>query len=170
MRIGILGDTHDHIPNLTSAVALLNREAGGLFLHTGDFISPFVIPVLAGLGGEVRGVYGNNDGDHLFLQERCREAGTIRIEGYFCEVQVGSLRIALLHGHEKSLLADLVESGIFDLVVHGHTHRAAVERVKQTVVINPGEVCGYLTGKPTCAVYDTDEGEGRILPIPRDGP
>jgi predicted phosphodiesterase len=33
----------------------------------------------------------------------------------------------------------------------------------ETLVINPGEVCGYLTGSPTCAVYDSEQDEGRIL-------
>jgi hypothetical protein len=73
------------------------------------------------------------------------------------------IRIALLHGHEKAILADLIESGLFDLVVHGHSHRQFIGKNGETLVINPGEVCGYLTGNPTCAVYDIENGEGRIL-------
>ena len=165
MRIGILGDTHDHIPNLKKAVTLLNREAEQVFLHTGDFISPFVIPVLSDLQGEVKGVYGNNDGDHDLLQERCRETGNVSIQGNFFEMHYGGIRIALLHGHEKALLADLIESGLFDLVVHGHSHHPYIGKNGETLVINPGEVCGYLTGSPTCAVYDTAVDEGRILRI-----
>ncbi|MDD1707918.1 MAG: metallophosphoesterase [Methanoregulaceae archaeon] len=165
MRIGILGDTHDHIPNLKKAVTLLNREAGQLFLHTGDFISPFVIPVLSTLDGEVKGVYGNNDGDHDLLQERCRETRNVSISGNFFEMHYEGVRIALLHGHEKALLADLIESRLFDLVVHGHSHRPFIEKNGDTLVINPGEVCGYLTEAPTCAVYDIMKGQGSILRI-----
>ena len=165
LKIGILGDTHDHIPNLKKAVTLLNREAEQLFLHTGDFISPFVIPVLSDLEGKVKGVYGNNDGDHDLLQERCRETRNVSIPGNFFEIHCEGVRIALLHGHEKTLLADLIESGLFDLVVHGHSHRASIGKTGHTLVINPGEVCGYLTGSPTCAVYDTLNDEGRILPL-----
>lgn len=163
LKIGILGDTHDNIPKLKRAVTRLNREAGQIFLHTGDFISPFVIPVLSTLDGEVIGVYGNNDGDHDFLQERCKETRNVSIQGTFFEAQYGRARIALLHGHEKGLLADLIESELFDVVVHGHSHRAFIMRRGETLVINPGEVCGYLTGSPTCAVYDTEAGEGRVL-------
>jgi len=165
MRIGILGDTHDHLPNIRHAVGLLNREAEGLFLHTGDFISPFVVPVIAGLEGTVIGVYGNNDGDRDLLRTRCGESGNVRIEGNFYEMECDGLRIALLHGHEKALLADLIESGLFDLVVHGHTHRASISSRGRTLVINPGEVCGYLTGTPTCACYDTRSRDGVILPL-----
>lgn len=165
MRIGILGDTHDHLPNIGQAVDLLNSEADDLFLHTGDFISPFVVPALTGLEGRVIGVFGNNDGDRDLLRTRCGESGNIRIEGNFFELECDGLRIALLHGHEKALLADLIESGLFDLVVHGHSHRASVSFQGKTLVINPGEVCGYLTGHPTCALYDTRSREGVILPL-----
>jgi putative phosphoesterase len=164
--IGLLGDTHDHITRIGQAVDRLNSEAaGGMFLHTGDFIAPFVIPALARLDGKVIGVYGNNDGDHELLQLRCSETDNVRIEGNFYEFVTGGKRIALLHGHEKAILLDLIESGLFDVVVHGHSHRAGISRKGRTLVMNPGEVCGYLTGKPSCATYDTEHDEGTILPI-----
>jgi hypothetical protein len=162
--IGLLGDTHDHVTRIGQAVDLLNSEAaGGIFLHTGDFIAPFVIPAIARLDGKVIGVYGNNDGDHELLQVRCAETENVRIEGNFYEFMAGGKRIALLHGHEKTLLLDLIESGLFDLVVHGHSHKAGISRKGRTLVINPGEVCGYLTGEPSCACYETGTDEARII-------
>ncbi|HON80733.1 MAG TPA: metallophosphoesterase [Methanoregulaceae archaeon] len=168
MRIGILGDTHDHLAAIGKAVELLNREADDLFLHTGDFVSPFVIPVLAGLEGTVIGVFGNNDGDRDLLENRCRDRGNVQIVGNFHDMECEGLRVALLHGHENVLLADLIESGLFDLVVHGHTHQASVSSHGRTLVINPGEVCGYLTGSQTCALFDTRSRKGTILPLPGD--
>lgn len=166
MIIGLLGDTHDHIPRIDLAVDVLNREVrGGIFLHAGDFIAPFVIPALARLEGQVIGVYGNNDGDHELLQIRCAETENVRIDGNFFESVIGGKRIALLHGHERSLLSDLIESGLFDLVVHGHSHRSNISSKGKTLVINPGEVCGYLTGRPSCAIYDTESGNGKILSL-----
>jgi putative phosphoesterase len=166
MILGLLGDTHDRIPLIEQAVTVLNRETtGGIFLHTGDFIAPFVIPALACLKGQVIGVYGNNDGDHDLLQARCAETENVRIHGNFFESVIEGKRIALLHGHERALLHDLIESGLFDLVVHGHSHRSAISRKGRTLVINPGEVCGYLTGKPSCAIYDTRSDEGNVLPL-----
>jgi len=35
----------------------------------------------------------------------------------------------------------------------------------KTLVINPGEVCGYLTGKPTIALLDTVKHEAKIISL-----
>ncbi|HPX72887.1 MAG: Phosphodiesterase [Euryarchaeota archaeon ADurb.BinA087] len=161
----MLGDTHDHLPHLKKAVKVLNREAADLYLHTGDYISPFVIPILATLNGKVHGVIGNNDGDHVLLRQRCSETSTVTIAGSFSEFHTDGVRIALLHGHEGAILDVLIESGLYDVVVHGHSHRAGIAEKGPTLVINPGEVCGYLTGSSTCAMYDTEHREGRIIRI-----
>lgn len=165
MRIGIVGDSHDHLHNVIRTVAFLNAEGVDLVLHTGDYIAPFVIPEFARCTAPVIGVFGNNDGDRGLLTARCGEFRNIEIRGNFCELDPDGLKVALLHGHEAALLHDLVESGFFDLVVHGHTHRSEISRRGRTLVINPGEICGYLTGEPTCALFDTLTKEARIVPL-----
>ena len=161
----MLGDTHVHPPHFKKAVKVLNREAADRYLHIGDFISPFVIPVLATLAGEVSGAYENNDGDHDLLRQRCRETGNVSIAGTFSEFHADGVRIALLHGHEGAILDVIVESGLYDVVVYGHSHRAGIAEKGPTLVINPGEVCGYLTGSSTCVMYDTERREGWIIQI-----
>ena len=63
MRIAILSDTHDHIPNLRSAVTYCNAYSVQMMIHCGDLISPFMLDELARFGGAVHLVYGNNIGD-----------------------------------------------------------------------------------------------------------
>jgi putative phosphoesterase len=63
MRIAILSDSHDHIPNLKRAVRLANSEGAELLIHCGDLISPFMLPCLDGFNGPVHLIYGNNPGD-----------------------------------------------------------------------------------------------------------
>ncbi len=87
----MLGDTHVHPPHFKKAVKVLNREAADRYLHIGDFISPFVIPVLATLAGEVSGAYENNDGDHDLLRQRCRETGNVSIAGTFSDSMLTGL-------------------------------------------------------------------------------
>ncbi|MDD1712104.1 MAG: metallophosphoesterase family protein [Methanoregulaceae archaeon] len=82
----------------------------------------------------------------------------IEIRGNFAEIQEGVILIGLLHGHEEPLLHALITGGGFDIIVYGHTHQPGVTRSGRTVVINSGEVCGYLTGIATVATFDTLRG------------
>ncbi|RLI36915.1 metallophosphoesterase [Candidatus Bathyarchaeota archaeon] len=158
MLIGLMADTHDRLPLVEKAVEALNKKDVELVLHAGDFIAPFVIPRLAKLEAKLIGVFGNNDGDKALLLKRAAETnGKVELRGLFAEVLVDGLRIALLHGHEGELLRSLVACGGYDVVVHGHTHQAGSRREGRTLIVNPGEVCGYLYGRPSVALLDTKE-------------
>lgn len=162
MLIGLMGDSHDNLPKTREAVFFMNEQTAELVLHTGDYISPFVIPILGGLKAPMIGVFGNNDGDREMLITRSAQEIGIEIRGNFVELSADSLHIGLLHGHEESLLRSLRASGYFDLIVCGHTHRPMSEREGKTLVANPGEICGYLTGMSTVAVFDTILGELKV--------
>lgn len=155
MRIGILSDTHDYLEMVDAAVNRLNREGVDLVLHAGDYISPFVVPRLAKLRSPLIGVLGNNDGDHHLLAERFAEHEHLSLRGTFASVTAGGMTIGLLHGDNRELLQALIGRKAFNAVIHGHTHRAEVRELGKTLIINPGETCGYLTGRPTIAVLDT---------------
>jgi putative phosphoesterase len=71
----------------------------------------------------------------------------------------------LLHGDETELLNVLIDSGYFNAVVHGHSHNKSIERKGKTLAINPGELCGYLTGKSTLALLDTVKHEAKIIEL-----
>lgn len=149
MLIGILSDTHDHLPLLRKALGMMKERGVELVLHAGDFVSPFTAEPFRETGLRVIGVFGNNDGDKLYLRERFREVGEIFFPPH--EFELGGRRVVLLH--EPRALQALVESGKYDLLVYGHTHRPEV-RQGQTLVVNPGEAGGWLTGQPTAALVD----------------
>ena len=138
-------------------------------LHAGDYVAGFVIPKLAQLNCKLIGVFGNNDGDHELLKKRFSETSNCTIHERFTQVDVEGLRIALLHGHETELLDAIIASGYFDAVIHGHSHYQGIKKVGKTLAVNPGEVCGYLTGKSTLAILDTKKGEARIVDLADDG-
>ena len=163
MLIGLISDTHDNLPNVEKVVKLLNAAKVDLVLHAGDYTSPFVIPKFKALNCRLIGVFGNNDGDNAFLSQRFSESGNCEIHGRFGEVNAADFKIALLHGDEKSLLNSLVNSDYFDAVVCGHSHASSIQKTKKTIIINPGEICGYLTGKPTYAILDTNTREAKII-------
>lgn len=164
MIVGLIADTHDRLKMVDKAVKKLNEMKVELVLHAGDYIAPFVIPRFGELKAKLVGVFGNNDGDHELLKKRFSELG-LEMRGGFAELNVDGLKIALLHGHEEELLKALINSEGFDVVVHGHTHKAEAYRKGKTLVVNPGEVCGYLSGKSTIALLDTDRREAEIIEL-----
>jgi putative phosphoesterase len=163
--IGIVSDTHDRLPMVEKAVEFFNNENVDLVLHAGDYVAPFVIWKFKPLKAKLIGVFGNNDGDRELLRKRFSENPSLEVRGSFAKITVDGLKIALLHGTEEELLQALIDSESFDVVVHGHFHKAEVYRKGKTLVVNPGELCGYLSGKSTFALLDTDKREARIIQL-----
>jgi len=165
MLIGLISDTHDNLPAVEKAVKRLNLEKVELVLHAGDYCSPFVIAKFKALNCKLIGVFGNNDGDHELLRKRFGETSNCEIRGRFAEVNAGGFKIALVHGDETELLDALVNCGGFDAVVHGHAHLTVSKGKGKTLLVSPGEVCGYLYGKSTIALLDTAKREARIIEL-----
>jgi putative phosphoesterase len=151
---------------IDKAIRRLNQEGVELVLHTGDYVSGFTIPRFKALNARLIGVFGNNDGDRQKLKEKFGENGKLEIRGSFAELTVGGLKAALLHGSEEELVKALIEGQSFDVVVRGHLHRTEAYRKGKTLVINPGEVCGYLSGRSTIALLDTAKNEAKTVELP----
>jgi len=165
LKIGIISDTHDNLPLVAKAIKRLNQEQVRLVLHAGDYVAPFAVVRFKQLDARLIGVFGNNDGDHAFLKKRFAEIKTAEIRGNFAEVKVDGLKIALLHGEEEELLQSLINTESYDVVVHGHFHEAKIYKKGKTIIINPGEVCGYLSEKSTIALLDTETKEAKIVQL-----
>lgn len=162
MLIGLIADSHDCLPKIKELVARMNAEPVQLVLHAGDYSAPFVTDYYNALKSRMIGVFGNNDAERIVLRNKFAQAGQ-EIRGEFAEVRVNELRLALTHGHEDDLLRSLTTCGGYDVVVHGHTHEASLRREGRTLLVNPGEICGYLTGKSTFAILDATTKEARII-------
>ena len=154
MMLGVMADTHDRLPLIDRAVSEFNERGIELVLHAGDFIAPFVVPRFKPLKAKLIGVYGNNDAELELLKRKFAEMNS-EIRGRFGEINIEGLKIAILHGEDDELLKSLIDTGSYNVIVHGHTHKAETYKKGGTLVINPGETCGYLTGESTIAVLDT---------------
>jgi hypothetical protein len=150
--VGLVADTHDNIHMIDRAVERLNEERVGIVLHAGDYVSPFTARHFEPLEAPMIGVYGNNCAERETLARVYAEAGA-EISGYFAEVEADGLRVALLHSHRKEDV-DRAYGGGYDVIVRGHSHRASIGEEDGVLVVNPGEVCGYLTGRCTLAFLD----------------
>ena len=155
MKIGIISDTHDNLPAIDEAVKVFDREGVELVIHAGDWNAPFSMVRLASVKARLVGVFGNVDGERDFMMEKAGEAG-VEILGDSGEFEAGGIKIALYHGNEEIFVDALARSGTYNVVIRGHTHVPVVKSVNSTLVINPGEGCGYLTGKRTLVILDTE--------------
>ncbi|ADG12770.1 MJ0936 family phosphodiesterase [Methanocaldococcus infernus] len=157
MKIGILGDTHDHLPNIRKAISIFNDEEVDLVIHCGDFVSLFVIKEFKELNSNIIAVYGNNDGEREKLKEWLLDIDDKNIISDFHSIEIDGLKFFITHGHYKEVLDLAINSGLYDVVVYGHTHKKLFETYNNTLIINPGECCGYLTGEATIGILDTKE-------------
>ena len=149
--IGIISDTHDNIEAIRKAVAFFNSKNVDLVLHAGDLVSPFTFKEFNKLNCKFYAVFGNNDGEKIALKERFKPLCELKD---FLELEFRGLKICVYHGTFEEIVRALVDSRIYDVVIRGHTHQPKVEKFDKTLEINPGECCGYLTGKKTIAILD----------------
>jgi putative phosphoesterase len=163
MVIGAMSDTHDRLDAVEKAISFFNSEGVTDVLHAGDLVSPFAVRPFSKLKAKLHYVWGNNEGDHDFIKIRFAEIGVSPL-GDFAALQLGGKRIALLHGTHEEIVDSLVKSGAYDLVVRGHNHKAEIVQ-GGTPLVNPGEVCGYLTGRRTVALIDLDKMQARIVEL-----
>ena len=164
MIIGIISDTHDRLPFIDRAVEKMNSEKAELILHAGDYCAPFAAFRFKPLKARMIGVFGNNDAERDLLRRNFNEIG-VEIRGRFAEIHVDGLKIALLHGEETELLNSLLNTEFYDVVIYGHTHQPEIKRKNGILAINPGEACGYLSGKATVGLLDTSTMEVNIIAI-----
>ncbi|MDI6740692.1 MAG: metallophosphoesterase [Candidatus Edwardsbacteria bacterium] len=173
MKIGIISDTHDNLANCRKACDAFADEGVKVVLHAGDLIAPFVAPIFHKSKLKLIAVFGNNDGEKLFMREKFAELGFELHHGPH-EFELHGHRICLMH--EPRCLDSLVKSGNYDLIIYGHTHELVTHeegtpacrnilRRAGTLVINPGEACGYLSGKATCAVVNLEDISGRVIEL-----
>ena len=157
MIIGIMSDSHDNLPAIERAVEFFNKNGAELLLHAGDYVAPFVGRALGKFKGGFRGVFGNNDGERNMLRK------VLGVEGDFLELEIEGLKIAMLHGTDERIVNALLRSSLYDVVVVGHTHKYEIVEVGGTILVNPGETCGYLTSIESVALLDTRERVVRIV-------
>ncbi len=159
--IGLLSDSHDNVTNVRAAVRIF-REAGcDLVVHAGDFVAPFAARELAALGVPVKAVYGNCDGEKAGLAEALEPFGFIQAAPLVFEH--GGRRILVTHLNLPA--AEFAAKQTYDVVIFGHTHKAEVRREGKTLLINPGETGGWVTGRVTAAFYDPAGDEARIAAL-----
>lgn len=163
MKFAIVSDTHGNVANFKKVVKWLNKENIKLILHCGDIGDPDSLKEsLEDFTGELFGVLGNMDSDYKILIDEYNNIPNVQIIENTFEKEIDGKKIAFVHFPD--IAKKLTESGKYDLVFYGHTHKPWEEKVGNCKLANPGELAGQRF-KPTFAVYDTktDKLELKIL-------
>jgi putative phosphoesterase len=135
MKIGILSDTHDQTASLTRALDLLRAEGVSLLLHCGDIENADTVAAFA--GWDVHFVYGNCDWDKSGLARAMDAIGATNHKRYG-HLECEGVTLGWTHGDDADLLHDLIASGAYDFIFHGHTHVAGERQSGRTRILNPG--------------------------------
>jgi uncharacterized protein len=156
MRIGVMADTHDRVPAVSELLEKLAQRGVSMVMHAGDYCSPFCLAPFHQRGMALLGVFGRNDGDRETLSAyAARGMGTEIYESPH-SFDVAGKRVLLVHDIAE-VTARSIES--HDFVIHGSSHLQSDRKVGTTLVINPGEACGWIHGECTAAILDTESGE-----------
>lgn len=156
MKIGLIADTHDNMPVVERAVRLFNERGARMVLHAGDYIAPFALEPFKELKGMWVGVLGQNDGDTRGLIR----ASQGRIHHSPFTLTFHGWRILIVHR-----LSPAVDTVSHNLVVHGYSHTPETAQSEGTLIVNPGECCGWLTGRRTVAVVDIDANAVEVVDL-----
>lgn len=138
MLVAIMSDSHDHIDKLSQAVKIAKNEGCERIFHCGDLIAPFMLPILAQFGKRVDLILGNNRGDIVLLYQVLKDYPEIYFHGEVAFLEVERFKIVLTHYPYYAYA--FASEGKYDYVFFGHTHLYEVKEVRNTLIINPGEI------------------------------
>jgi uncharacterized protein len=147
MNTGVISDTHGDARLTRRALDILDALQVDLVLHCGD-VGIEILPLLG--GRKVHLVAGNID-DADALRAVTADSGHT-FHDQFGALEIEDCRVAIMHGHDVTLLRHTIQSGQWDLVCHGHTHVFSQSREGSTLVLNPGAVS--RTSFPSMAIVE----------------
>jgi len=162
MRIGLISDTHDRLPAIAELVRQMQAAGAGMILHGGDYCSPFALKAFEEAHMSLAGIFGRNDGDHQGLVSRAQSAFGAELFESPHAFEIGGRQILLVHD-----IGDVNQRSVsgHDVVIHGSTHQQEMKTRGETLIVNPGEGCGWLYGTPSAAVLDLDTRDVQFLTL-----
>ena len=153
MRIAIISDSHDNIPNIEKFLIWVNLNSMKMIIHCGDIAAPSMVDKFFApkFPGQIHLVYGNV-ADREALKRITAKLDNVTLHGDQGEIEVAGLKMAFCHRPNEGRV--LAESKKYNIVFYGHNHRPWIEKVGATELVNPGTL-GGLFQRATFAVYDT---------------
>ena len=148
MLIAILSDTHDDMPRLVRAMAMIDTLQPQAIIHCGDLCSPDMLAPLANRNAYF--VFGNNDFAHDELRAEAKRLNITCLD-HCGQLTLAGKTIIVMHGHDHRA-RDRVLMANVDYLFSGHTHLQHDSRQRSTRMINPGAL--FRAREKTFATVD----------------
>lgn len=162
MRVGLLADSHDRVPAVDALLREMLARDVTFVLHAGDFCSPFSLKPFQDHNVAMAGVFGRNDGDPEGLRAFAEQGMGQELFESPHSIKLGEHKVLIVHD-----IGDVVERSVLahSVVIHGHTHLQEMKTRGDTLIVNPGEACGWLYGAPSGAILDLDSKQVEFLKL-----
>jgi len=144
VKVGVCSDSHQKIQSLQKTVDFFKESGVSFIIHAGDICKKEGLDILKQSGLEYVVVYGNNDASLV----QYHQAYNLVKEPYYFLLQ--QTKIKLMH-------LPFYMTPDAQVVISGHTHKFHCEYVKNTLFLNPGEVCAREKPVSECAILTIDE-------------
>lgn len=163
MKLLVISDSHDRKIALGQALKKGKTLGCEAIIFCGDTSSPETFSLLIADGRPVYAVLGNIEHQSEETKRLAQENAAIHFDPNVLTFQIENRSIAVTH--YPTAAENLAKKNSYDAVFHGHTHRPHIEYRGRTLIGNPGEISGHITGKRSIGIYDTQANSFEILPL-----
>ncbi|MCD6149939.1 YfcE family phosphodiesterase [bacterium] len=187
MLVAITSDIHNNLTNLKKVLDYCASKKIRKMICCGDLASPETLDFLNdNFPGEIFYCFGNMEQGHLNMETlkhiniKAFEHKNKNVAHYkntiiyseFGEIRFGNKRVAFVHYPDKA--KELCQTGKYDFVFYGHTHKPwssfvktsedKEENINGCLMLNPGNVANerYL---PTFAIWNTGNDKFELVRV-----
>ena len=133
MKIAVFSDSHEDVHTMGEIVRIVNPD---MVIHLGDHVADAEVLQKWFPDIPFEMVKGNTDDETRHPSEKL--------------IEIGDIRVFITHGDAydavltRAVVDKALESNV-QIVLHGHTHVAAISFEHGTVVMNPGSIRRFST-------------------------
>ncbi len=160
MIIGVTGETHNNLKNISDICTIFNENCADIVFHTGDISLPKSLISFNLLKCPMVAIIGNNDVEEKDGLEQASKEFDCKLFEEPYSTELNSIKISVVH-HPDLIDSKMLEEN--DLILHGHTHRFRMEKIGETIIFNPGECAGFMKGKNQVGLVDLNEMSPKVI-------
>ena len=144
MKVGVVSDSHRKFELAKDAIDFLVENGAEYIIHAGDIVLYDTIEYIKNTNLPYVAVYGNNDAHMIQYADEFN----LKKEPYYFKIK--DVRFKLMH-------LPFYMTPDSDVIIFGHTHTFEVKKTKDTLFLNPGEVCAREKQKSEFVLLEIDK-------------